>query len=98
MAVRCSLLSITILLFRRFSEGRGEGRGGGLLLHDPVAEMGQLGVGLGVLDTQALPVDETWGSAFWGRRIRGDSLDWETITLSTARRDSFRKPAIGRMP
>jgi hypothetical protein len=63
MVARCVVLSITILLFRRFSEGRGQRRGGGFLLRDPAAEMGQLGVGLsqGALDVQTLCVCETRG-------------------------------------
>lgn len=99
MAARCVLFSITILLFRRFSEGRGEGRGGSFLLRDPVAEMGQLGVGLGqgALDTQTLCVGETRGQLAplpeAAARQRGDALEVAQQGLSRARIDR-REPLL----
>jgi len=88
MAARCALLSITILLFRRFSEGRGEGCGGGFLLCDLVAEVGQLGVGLGqgALDAQTLCASETRGQLAplpeAAARQRGDALEVAQQALS----------------
>jgi hypothetical protein len=91
MAVRCFLLSITILLFRRLSGG--EGRGGGVLLRDPAAEMGQLGVGLGqgTLDAQTLCVSETRGQlaplSEAAARQRSDALEVAQQGLSRTRLD-----------